>query len=351
MPSYVSPLLGAGLKGRLRIRRCGPLVLLFVVLICFFAIPPIEGTAVSSFSVYNALQDWAAYGLVALGLGLTMIAGEFDISVLGTFAVSGMIAVLVGNAHGALVGVLAALGVAVVVGLVQGLIIARLGINSMPVTLGAYIALLGWTSVLGNSNSVSFNDFGTGESLDAIKLYVLSWHSLITVGVVIAAVAAMRYTRVGRDVRAVGGDRRASRAAGVNVTTTLVGVFIASSLCAALAGTLLAFSLATAVPDPGLTPLTYAATAVLLGGVGLTGGTGSAVGIAIGGLALSFLDSMFSVLATPQYVSDIVTGALLVAAVVVAAPDLVRRWRILRSPHAGQDPADSWGKTAGAGMR
>jgi ribose/xylose/arabinose/galactoside ABC-type transport system permease subunit len=96
----------------------------------------------------------------------------------------------------------------------------------------------------------------------------------------------------------------------------------------------LAYSFATALSDPGLTPLTFAVTASLLGGVSLVGGTGSAVGIAAGALTLTLLQELFSLLATPTYASSLITGALLVLATIVAAPELLARWKSLRAPRA-----------------
>lgn len=320
-----------------RVRGVMPFVLLGLMIAAFFVLPALEGKSVTSFNVYNALQNWAAVGLLALGVGLTMIAGEFDIGALGIYAISGMIAVKVGE-NGALLGIVAALAAGVLIGAVQGTIISRLRINSMPVTLGFYIALLGTTAAISHSKSVSFANYNIGFELDATKFEILSWRSIIAIVVFALVILVMRYTRAGRELRAIGGDRRASRLVGVGVDRTLIGVFVVSGFCAALGGSLLAYSLATAIPDPGFGPLEFAATASLIGGVSLVGGYGNGLGIAAGALALSLLQEMFSVLATPEYINAIVTGGLLVIATIVAAPELAARWRSLRAPK-GQLPA------------
>lgn len=318
-----------------RIRAGMPYVLLAIMLVVFFVLPEVTGNLTSSFNLFNALQMWSSVGLLALGIGLTMIAGEFDLGALGTYAVAGMVAIKVGE-NGAVLGIAAALAVGLGVGLAQGLIIARLRINSMPVTLGFYIALLGATAAISNSQSVSFSNFEVGATLDAAKLELLSWRSLIAIGVYAAVIVVMRFTPVGREIRAIGGDRRASRVVGVQVDRRLVGVFVTSSFCAALGGSLLAYSLATAIPDPGTQPMTFAVTAVLIGGVSLVGGTGNALGIACGALVLSLLQELFSVLAAPNYLESIVTGALLLVATVLAAPELRARWKSLQAPRVGR---------------
>jgi ribose/xylose/arabinose/galactoside ABC-type transport system permease subunit len=314
-----------------RIQAFMPYVLLAAMVATFLVLPQFSSRQPSIFNVYNSLQLWAAYGLVALGVGLTMITREFDFGVLGVFALCPMIAVKLGE-YDTLLGFVVAIAVAALVGFLQGVLVARLRLHSMPVTLGFYIALLGATITISDSQSVSFSNLDLGWELDSIKLEILSWRSIIAIAVFALVFFVMRYTSLGRDIRAVGGDRRASRMVGVEVDRVLIIVFMTSAVCAALGGVLLAYSFATALSDPGLNPLKFAVTAAILGGVSLVGGIGSVVGIAIGALTLSLLQELFSILAAPTYVSSLITGALLVLATIVAAPDIAARWKAFRSP-------------------
>ena len=314
-----------------RVRTILPFALLAVMAAALFVLPQFAGRQASAFNVYDALQLWSAYGLVALGVGLTMIVAEFDFSVLGVFALCPMIAVKLGE-YNLLLGFSVAIVVAAIVGFLQGVIISKLRVHSMPVTLGFYIALLGANAAIGNSQSVSFSNLDIGSALDESIASILSWRSIIALVVFSLVWGVMRFTAVGRDIRAVGGDRRASRTVGVAVDRTLIGVFVTSSMCSALGGILLAYSFATALSNPGLYPLQFAVTATILGGVSLVGGVGSVVGIAAGALTLSLLQELFSLLAAPTYLSSLITGLLLVLATFAAAPDLSARWKSLRSP-------------------
>ena len=291
------------------------------------------GRQASAFNVYDALQLWSAYGLVALGVGLTMIVGEFDFGVLGVFALCPMIAVKLGETN-LFLGLGAALAVAAARRLPRR---ARsspsCGVHSMPVTLGFYIALLGANIAIGNSQSVSFSNLDVGSALDAGQVLPSCPGAASLPCIVFALVfVVMRFTHFGRDIRAVGGDRRASRMVGVEVDRVLIGVFVASAMCSALGGILLAYSFATALSNPGLYPLQFAVTAAIVGGVSLVGGVGGPVGIAAGALTLSLLQELFSLLAAPTYLSSLITGILLVLATFVAAPDLGARWKSFRSP-------------------
>ena len=314
-----------------RVRTSMPYVLLVIMCVALFVLPQFSGRQASAFNVYDALQLWSAYGLVALGVGLTMIVGEFDFGVLGVFALCPMIAVKLGEFN-LFLGLGAALALAALVGLMEGVIVAKLRVHSMPVTLGFYIALLGANIAIGNSQSVSFSNLDVGSALDEVKLCILSWRSIIAFSVFALVFVVMRFTHIGRDIRAVGGDRRASRMVGVEVDRVLIGVFVASAMCSGLGGILLAYSFATALSNPGLYPLQFAVTAAIVGGVSLVGGVGGPVGIAAGALTLSLLQELFSLLAAPTYLSSLITGILLVLATFVAAPDLGARWKSFRSP-------------------
>lgn len=314
-----------------RARALLPFVLIVAMLIAFFALPAAAGTAATTFNVYNALQNWSALALLALGIGLTMIAGEFDLGAVGIYAFAGMVAVKVGEQN-AVLGIVAAVLVGAGIGLLQGVLVARLRIDSMPVTLGFYIALLGATAAISNSVSVPFSNFDVGAVLDSPIGVFFSVRSVATVALFVAVILAMRFTRLGREIRAVGGDRRSSRVVGVGVDKVIVGVFLTSGICAAVGGSLLAYSLATALPDPGPAPLTFAITAALIGGVTLAGGVGGGLGIAAGAFSLCLLQELLSILAMPSYVTNLVTGGLLVVATIIAAPDLIARWKSLRAP-------------------
>jgi ribose transport system permease protein len=230
-----------------------------------------------------------------------------------------------------LLGIAAALAAAIVVGLAQGGLIAGFRLNSMPVTLGGYLVVLGITYILGHSKSVLYDNYTVGLRLDEPVLQIFSIRSMVSLGIFVVAVLVLRYLRVGRDIRAIGGDRRAARVAGVPVDRLLVGVFVVSALGAALPGALLSYSLATASPtNIGFDVLTFSATAALIGGVSLSGGKGGPAGIAAGVLSLSVLQEILAILRSPDYVSSLITGGLLLVVTIVWAPDLSQWFRTTR---------------------
>jgi ribose transport system permease protein len=321
-------------RRRPRAAELAPYAILAGMILALALLPAVTKYTVRTANVYDIFQNFASYGLVALALGITMIAGEFDLSVSSVYLFGGMVAVLTG-ASSPLVGILAALGAAILVGLVQGGLISRFRLNSMPVTLGGYLIVLGITYILGHSKSVIYQNYTVGLRLDKPVLQIFSIRSLVSLGIFLVAAIVLRYVRVGRDLRAIGGDRRAARVAGVPVDRLLIGVFVVSALGAALPGALLSYSLATASPtNIGFDVLTFSATAALIGGVSLSGGKGGAVGIAAGVLSLSVLEEILSILGSPDYVSSLITGGLLILFTIVWAPDLSQWFRTTRVPTA-----------------
>ncbi|MFG1923111.1 ABC transporter permease [Cryptosporangium sp. NPDC048952] len=310
-----------------------PGVALGATIVVFLALPLRTGQLLTPFDAYNALQVLARLGPLILALGLTMIAGEFDLSVVGTYAFGGMLAVTYGQGNWAL-GLALALAAGAAVGVLQGFVIARFRISSMPVTLATYITLLGLTSSLSGGLSKTFDDAGVTLWVDRPILQVFSPRSLLVLVVFLLLAVVLTGSRWGREIRAIGGDRRASRVSGVRDDRLLVGLFATSGLLAAGGGTLLNFSLGSANPDPGVQPLILAAVAALLGGVSLVGGRGSVLGLLAGALTIAFLAQIVTVAGLPTYVSQLFYALLLAGVVAVDAPGLrrgvVRLRKVLR---------------------
>jgi ribose/xylose/arabinose/galactoside ABC-type transport system permease subunit len=153
----------------------------------------------------------------------------------------------------------------------------------------------------------------------------LSIRSVVTIVIFLLVAALFAWTRTGRDIVATGSDRRAAVTTGVNVDALVIGIFAFSGFCAALAGALLSYSLASASPAGLSDVIAPAAAAAILGGVSLAGGTGRPLGIAIGVLTLAVLRSGLNAVGAPPFVNDITIGAVLLTVAILDGPYLARR--------------------------
>jgi len=284
-------------------------------------------------TIFSVMQLFATLGLVALGLGLSMLVREFDLSVAGMVGLAGAIAVMTGVTNPWL-GVFLGVGAGVASGVLQGIIMIWLGLSSVGVTLGGLLTLQGLTYVLTDNRTIGYPNIAVALKLNAPIADLVSVRSVAALAVFVLATLVMTCTHIGRDVIATGSDRRASRIAGLNTDRIVIGVFAASGACAALAGVLLSYSLGAASPVALADVLAPAAAAAIVGGVSVVGGRGSPMGIAAGVLTLCVLRSGLSAIGVEPHVHDLVTGIILVVIAVLDAPDLARRmtaWRLDRS--------------------
>jgi ribose/xylose/arabinose/galactoside ABC-type transport system permease subunit len=292
-----------------------------------------RGYFLSTATVFSVMQLFATYGLVSLGLGLSLLVREFDISTAGMATLGGTIAVLAGIDN-PWIGLAAALAAGLAGGAIQGLIMTTLNLNSVAVTVGGLLTYEGAAYVLTGNQSISYPHMSLALALNAPLAGVLSVRSAIVIAIFFLAALVMAYTRLGRDILATGGDRRASAVAGVNTKAIIVGVFAASGVLCALSGTILSYGLAAASPSGLSDVLAPAAAGAIIGGVSLVGGRGRPLGIAAGVLVICLLRSGLNAAGASSHIHDIATGFILLAVAIADAPDLQRRlteWRLRRA--------------------
>jgi ribose/xylose/arabinose/galactoside ABC-type transport system permease subunit len=291
------------------------------------------GRDLDSSFFFAVLQYSATIGPVALGFGLGMLAGQFDLSVSSMFVFAGIVAITFGGSSW-VVGLLVALGAAAAVGLIQGLLVVRLGAPSLPVTLGGLVTLAGLSYLITGSKAASFSDYDIGVRLGQSVAGVFSARSIVVILCFAIAAVLLHYTRLGRDVYATGSNEFAAKSVGINVGAITVGVLILSAVLTALSGALVAFTLASASPNNATNVLIPAVVAAVIGGIRVTGGAGTPLGILAGVLTLSIVETAFNVVAAPQYVTEITYGLLLGLAILAAAPDRLKLVRAFKQKTA-----------------
>ena len=267
-------------------------------------------------NIFTIFEGFAWLGLAALAVGLTIIAGELDLSVGSVAAVAGIVAVSIVEAIGLVPAVVVTALLGMAYGAVQGYLIHRLKIHSLVFTLGTLIGLRGLAFMISGENTVVMKNL---DIADAVRnqLWIFSPFSLVTIVVFTLVGLFLVYTRYGREIFAVGGGRQEAAAAGVPLVRPLVLTFALSGSMAALAGALTSIKSGSAGPAAFEQLLLPAATAALIGGVSLLGGKGSVIGVAIGTLTLRFITSGLSLGGAPFYVLTLATGAVLIVVVVL----------------------------------
>lgn len=312
-------------------------LVLFVVIFVFFTF--FDDRFATKNNIFTVFEGFAFLGLGALAVGVTIIAGEFDLSIGSVAAVAGILAVKMADL-GVIPAVVITVAIGTAFGIVQGVLIHRLKIQSLVFTLGTLIALRGVAFIISNENSVVLKDLELAKSVKK-QLFIFSPFSLTTIAVFVVVGVFLLYNRYGREIHAIGGGREEAVAAGVPLLRPIVISFALSAAMASLAGALTSLKSGSAGPMGFENLLLPAVTAALIGGVSLFGGKGNAFGIAIGALTIRFVVSGLSLGGSPFYVLTLATGILLVIVIALELlvdrtelRDQLREWRARRAQRA-----------------
>ena len=280
----------------------------------------------SSANVSIALQVIPLVGIPALGVGVLMIAGEFDLSIGGIYVFSGM--VMAKLAEGGLEPFAAAfvcLAVGGAIGSINGLITVGLRVPSFITTLGMAGV---WTSaaLLINSSSIPFApDSSFFADVTSGDIGVVPAEVLWLIGAGIVFWLFLQRLTVGNHIFAVGGNRAAAVANGIRVSRVKVLAFTISGVCASLAAVLAASRSGVVSPDAGVTLPLQAIAACVVGGLMLTGGRGTVLGIALGAALIYWIQDVLLLIGAPGYYLDGFVGALVIAAAAVYSVMRTRR--------------------------
>ena len=284
----------------------------YVLTLIFFSV---QAPYFFSFSnTVNILSNVSVIGIVTLGQMLVLIAGGFDLSVAGTVPLGGVVFTILIN-HGVSLPVawLAATLSGGVVGAANGLIITRIGINPLVTTLGTLSVTGGLANVVTAGDTVPFNNLNAGfvdNIVAGAPLYIWVW-----IGVTVIVFLVLRFTVLGRMIYAIGGNREASRLAGIRVDFVTTLVYVISGALAAFSGVVLAQQLLAGAPTVGSTAALTSIAAVILGGAALTGGVGGVPGTVVGVLVLGTVANGLALMQVPAFYQQIATGSILLLAV------------------------------------
>ena len=290
------------------------------------------------FNAQNLAQlakDTSFTAIMAVGATMIIIAGGIDLSVGAIYALASVLAGLVFQRYGpggpggestlgVVLGVATCLGVAAACGAVNGAMVTLLKVHPFIITLGTMAIFRGIAFVITKAQSVG----GLPEAFRNLVLVKTANNlTLVPLGVMVLVTLAggiyLARTKAGRLIYAVGGNELASRYSGIRIHWVKLSVFIFSGLSAGIAGLLaLGYYGSASSNDADGKELNVIAAAVV-GGASLSGGKGSALGAALGALIIQLIDSGIVILGIDQNYSKIITGAVVIVAVLL---DQLNNW-------------------------
>jgi ribose transport system permease protein len=320
-PGGASPSRGRSLRWAAFVSRFGVLFAL-VGCIIFFS------TQEEKFRTYDnfqtTLESAAPLLMMALGLTVVLVMGDFDLSVSGMVAVASavVVAVVVRTGIPWGVAILIAMVVALVVGVFNGILVAYVGTPSFITTLATGVMLAGvelavtgpGTTFISGGTDIprSYRNLGIGEPLLQIKSPV--W---IAIGLTVVLWLLLTRTEIGRFMYAIGGNPEAARLSGIPVKFLRASGFVAVALCALFAGIVASARTGSHVRNVGGSLLLPAFAAAFLGATLSKRGQFIVLGTVVGAIFLQVVESGLTFMGYDQDVKNLVKGAILIAAMLL----------------------------------
>ncbi len=294
-----------------------------VILLVFFSITVPHFASTNNY--IDILTATAVNGVLATGVTFVIITGGIDLS-LGTAMTFCSVAMGIVAVNWGLplpLGILAAFGAGALVGVTNGVLIAKAKLPPFIATLGMLYVTLGMAQVLSDVHPIYFDQEPAFQQFFMGKL-VFGIPNIVWVMFGAAAVAwiLLNRTVLGRYTFALGSNEEAARLSGVNVSRWKIIVYVVDGLFVGLAGIVIASRMNSAQPGLGMGYELDAIAAAVIGGTSLSGGEGSVVGTIIGAFLISTLRIGLSVAGVPDQWKSVITGLVVIGAVYL---DIMRR--------------------------
>ncbi len=303
------------------------ILLPFVVMLGIIGL--LAPTFLNAGNVLQVLRQASIVGVMVIGMTFVLVAGRVDLSIGSLLSLVTMITIDLHERVGPLVAILVALGTGLAVGLINGVLVAFFRLNALIATLGMLSLLQGLTMIYSSGQDLSIADpsrtwfavIGRGQCL-GIPVPV------VILAVIGAAAAFLLHASVyGRRVFAVGGNEATSLYSGLRTSWLIASTYLLSGLATAVGALIMASRVMGAQTNTGAGYEFDVIAAAALGGISLTGGSGSILGSVVGVVVLAFLQNGLLQIGFPYYTQWIVTWLVIVAA--LWSDGAARRGRVL----------------------
>ncbi len=272
------------------------------------------------FNLSNILQQISILGIVGAGLTFGFAAREIDLSVGYTVGLAGILTpLLLVNDYGLFLAFSAAIGAGLLVGLINGLLVTKVGIPSLIATLATGSILFGINFLLTGGRAIygglpeAYTWLGQGR---IGQLPILAFFMLAAVAL---AWLAMERTVFGRYIYAVGGNQKASELSGIRVDAYRIAALVLVAVFAAVAGLLLAARLGSGQPNVGERFLLDGLATVFIGMTMFRPGTATIIGTFCGALFIGVINNGLNLMGMDTFIQNIVKGVIILVAVAVVS--------------------------------
>jgi ribose transport system permease protein len=318
-------------ENRFRFLTRNAIVLVLIGLCLFFGL--LNPAFFSAANLLNVLRQVSVVGIVAVGMTFVMLTGGIDLSVGSVIGVSAVVAAqsMLAGLHPALAFVMT-IFIGLIMGLLNGVFVNELRIPPLVATLGAMTAWRGLAFIVTDGLPV-FGFSATFKGLGQGYVWFVPIPVVITTAVFLVGHLVLSNTRFGRYVYGVGSNEEASRLSGINVRAVKYSVYAISGTLSSLAGLVMLARINSGQPRAGAGYEIDVVTAVVLGGVSISGGVGKVGLVVIGVLIMGVLSNGMIMINIDEYVQGTVKGLVLIASVGAESVVAYRRTK-RRNPSA-----------------
>lgn len=291
-------------------------ILLIIVILAFIAS---GGRSLSATNLQNLMLQVSIQGIVGFGMTFTLLCGEFDLSVGSVLTLCGIVfAKSVGIMPFAL-AVLITLVIGILLGLINGLLVSKMGLSSFIGTLGTSYVFKGIAELLSSGKPTSVSANATVAAISKFKIagFAIFPYLFLIAGLICAYV--LTYTRFGRNIYASGGNYEVARNSGIKVDFYKIMSFVIVCAMSAIAGILLTIRLQSATPIAGESLNLLVISSIIIGGTSTTGGVGNIQMSFIGLLIVGVLTNTLDLLGVSGYYQQVVQGLLTVIVIGTAS--------------------------------
>jgi ribose/xylose/arabinose/galactoside ABC-type transport system permease subunit len=310
-----------GIRSIIKVRELGILIGFFGLFLIFALLSPANFLSLRNQLI--VIRQVSYVGIMAIGMTMVIVSGEFDLSVGSIYGMAVMLcALLIRGGVSVLLSVLVALFGGLVVGVINGVLVTYVKIPSFIVTLGTLNLIRGFALLLTGGFYVTIMEvkdpvLDICRFLGAGRLLGIPVPGIIFIGVAVIGGIVYHKTMFGFNIRAVGGSSATAKVSGINVKGIKILTFTINGFLAALAGLLSLFLLNNAKGVAGSGLELHVIGATIIGGTSLLGGSGTILGTVIGVMIIGILGNGLILAGVTPYWQTVVTGFVIIAAVAV----------------------------------
>lgn len=307
-----------------RILRDQRILLAIVIVLIVVVVSALKPNFISVGNIITIFQQISVLGILTMAMSMLLISGGVDLSVGNIMVLSAVtMAFALDRGIPAVAAVFVGLVVGTLCGLLNGFIIAKSKCIPLVITLGTSKAFYGLALTISDGRIMNFDGVFNGLKYKLFDLFPVML--LVLVAMTLIAFLMMNYTKFGRRIVALGGNEKNAFLSGINVTGYKMAIYAISGFFCAVASIIFVARIDSITANAGTNYETNALAAAIIGGVTFDGGKGTISGAFLGCLLMGVISNAMNILGVDTNVQTIVTGVIIVGAVVLSNINNLRK--------------------------